>query len=254
MRHVMMKCFCLAGGVLFLAQAAAQDLAVRADRLHTGTGVTHAPGVVVITDGTISAVGPADAIEIPGGMAVIEVPVATPGLIDGRSAVGLSGAMNQPHDQDQLERSDAIQPELRAIDAYNPREELVQWLREHGITTIHTGHGPGEIIAGQTLIAKTAGGTVDEAVFVPSFGLSSTLGEAATPKERTSPGNRSKAAAMLRAKLIEAREYHEKLDTADDDKAPGRDLALEALVEVLDGDKPLVIAVDQHNDIMTALG
>ena len=44
----------------------------------------------------------------------------------------------------QLERSAAIQPELRAIDAYNPREKLVGWLREHGITTVHTGHAPGE--------------------------------------------------------------------------------------------------------------
>lgn len=243
----------LAVFLLALQSVPAQDLAVRADRLHTGTGVTHEPGVVVITDGTISAVGPAENVAIPDGLEVIDVPVATPGLIDGRSTVGLSGALNQPHDQDQLERSAAMQPELRAIDAYNPRERLVTWLREHGITTVHTGHGPGEIISGQTLIAKTAGETVNATVVMPAFALSSTLGESATQSERTSPGNRSKAAAILRAELIRAREYRDKLDNAEDGKWPDRDLGLEALVEILDGDKPLVIEVHKHHDIMTAL-
>lgn len=253
MNTTMKTLLTLAAATLPFAQACAQDLAVRADRLHTGTGETFEPGAVVITDGTIAAAGPAEAVDIPGDMDVIEVPVATPGLIDGRATVGLSGALNQPHDQDQLERSAAIQPELRAIDAYNPRERLIEWLRQHGITTVHTGHGPGEIISGQTLIAKTVGDTVDTAVFVPSFALSSTLGEAASPPERPSPGNRSKAAAMLRAKLIAAGEYRDKLDSADDGKGFERDLGLEALVDVLDGDKPLIIEVHQHNDIMTAL-
>ena len=232
----------------------AQDLAVRAGTLHIGTGQRIADGVVVIEDGVISAVGPSDSTGIPEGMALIEVPVATPGLVDARSTVGLSGAMNQPHDQDQLERSAAIQPELRAIDAYNPRERLVEWLREHGVTTVHTGHGPGEIISGQTLIAKTSGDTVDESVLEPAVALSATLGEGATGHSRKSPGNRSKAVAMIRAQLIKAREYLQKRDRADDDKpAPARDLGMEALAEVLERKMPLVIEVHRHNDIMTAL-
>lgn len=233
--------------------AQAQDLAVRADRLHTGTGTTHAPGLVVIEDGRITAVGPADEVSVPDGMEVVEAAVATPGLVDGRSTVGLSGAMNQDHDQDQLERSAAIQPELRAIDAYNPRERLVEWLREHGVTTVHTGHGPGEVISGQTLIAKTTGDTVDEAVMEPAVALSATLGEGATSSERTSPGNRSKAAAMLRSQLIKADEYRAKRAADDAEKRPDRDLGLDALAAVLDGDMPLVVEVHRHADIMTAL-
>lgn len=242
-----------AAALLQAGGAHAQDVAVRADRLHTGTGITHAPGVVVIEDGRITAVGPAGETPVPEGLEVIEVAVATPGLVDGRSTVGLSGAMNQPHDQDQLERSAAIQPELRAIDAYNPRERLVEWLREHGVTTVHTGHGPGEVISGQTLVAKTAGDTVDRAVLVPALALSATLGEAAASSERTSPGNRSKAAAMLRAQLIKAEEYREKRAADDDDMRPARDLGLDALAEVLAGTMPLVVEVHRHADIMTAL-
>ena len=235
----------------------AQDLAVRAGTLHVGTGQTVTDGVVVIEDGVITAVGSSESTSIPNGMALVEVPVATPGLVDARSTVGLSGAMNQPHDQDQLERSAAIQPELRAIDAYNPRERLVEWLREHGVTTIHTGHGPGEIISGQTLIAKTAGDTVDEAVIEPAFAVSATLGEGATGHSRKSPGNRSKTVAMLREQLIKAREYLEKRDRdgdkGDDNGGVSRDLAMEVLADVLQRERPLIIEVHRHNDIMTAL-
>ena len=39
--------------------------------------------------------------------------------------VGLSGYLNQAHDQDQIERSAPVQPELRAVDAYDPQERLV---------------------------------------------------------------------------------------------------------------------------------
>ncbi|MFN2333925.1 MAG: amidohydrolase family protein [Wenzhouxiangellaceae bacterium] len=234
--------------------ALGQDLAVRAGMLHTGAGESIENGVVIIEDGIIRAVGPADELTIPDGYSTIEAAVATPGLVDGRSTVGFSGAMNQPHDQDQLERSAAIQPELRAIDAYNPRERLVEWLREYGVTTVHSGHGPGEIISGQTLIAKTVGDTVEQAVIDPAFALSATLGEAATGHERTSPGNRSKAVAMLREQLIKAREYQAKLNSGDDEKpGPDRNLALEPLVSVLDGEMPMVIEVHRHNDIMTAL-
>ncbi len=232
----------------------AQDIAVRAGTLHTGAGSSIENALVVVREGRIAAVGPAYEVSVPDGIEIVEASVVTPGLIDARSTVGFSGAMNQPHDQDQLERSSAIQPDLRAIDAYNPRERLVEWLREHGITTVHTGHGPGEIISGQTLIAKTFGDTVDEAVIIPAYALSATLGDGATRHSRQSPGNRSKAVAMLREQLIKAREYQQKLNRMQDDKPePDRDLSLEPLVALLEGEMPLIIEVNRHNDIMTAL-
>jgi len=244
----------VAGTILLTASGSglAQDLVVKANTLHTGTGEVITDGVVVIEGGLIREVGAASRVSIPDGAYVVEVPVATPGLVDARSTVGLSGAINQPHDQDQLEGSAAIQPELRAIDAYNPRERLVEWLRQHGVTTVHTGHGPGEIISGQTLIAKTIGDTVGEAVIEPAFAISATLGEGATRHGRKSPGNRSKAVAMLREQLIKAREYGEKT-SSEEGTGASRDLALEALASVLAREMPLVVEVHRHNDIMTAL-
>jgi imidazolonepropionase-like amidohydrolase len=233
-------------------EMAGQDLVVRAGTIHTMAGEAIRDGVVVVADGKIAAVGPASEVAIPEGVPVLEAPVVTPGLIDAHSVVGLSGYLNSPHDQDQLERSAPIQPDLRAIDAYNAREPLVAWVREHGVTTLHTGHGPGALVAGETMIVKTRGETVDEAVLVPRAMLAATLAESAlTEEEGKSPGTRGKAVAMLRQRLIAAQEYLGKRASADEET--GRDLALESLGRVLEGEIPLLLTAERHQDIASAL-
>lgn len=239
--------------------AQSQDIAVRGETVYPVTGTPLENGVVIVRDGKIAAVGAADRVRIPNGMQVVDAAVVTPGLIDARSVVGLAGYMNQPDDQDQIERSEAIQPELRAIDAYNAREELVSWLRSFGITTVHTGHAPGEVISGQTMIVKTTGDTVADSIVVPRAMVAATLGEGAVVANgngRKSPGNRSKAVAMLRAELLKARAYADKRRGSGEDEEedpPARDLRLDALASVLDGETPLLITAHRHNDIMTAL-
>ena len=249
----------LAITLTLVSAAHAADIAVRADMLYPVTSAPIENAVVIIRDGKIAQIGSADSIEIPDGMQVVEASVVTPGLVDAHSVVGLAGYLNQPGDQDQLEHSEAIQPELRAIDAYNAREPLIKWIRSFGVTTVHTGHAPGEIIAGQTLIAKTTGDTVEDAVIKPVAMLAATLGEGVVVEPggaRKSPGNRSKAIAMLRAELLKAKIYRDNGIAAskDDEKdAPDRDLRMEALTGVLAGDTPLLITVHRHNDIMSAL-
>ena len=231
----------------------AQDLAIEADVIHTMAGKTIRNGVILVKDGRIERVGPAIDTPVPAGLRTLRAKVATPGLIDAHSVVGLAGYLNQPHDQDQLEKSSAIQPELRAIDSYNAREFLVGWLRGFGVTTIHTGHGPGTLVSGQTMIAKTRGDTVDEAVLVPSAMIAATLGEDAFADKGKSPGTRAKEIAMLRQALVEAQEYRTKMSSSTADKQPPRDLRKEAFVGVLDGKTPLLITVNRSQDIISSL-
>jgi imidazolonepropionase-like amidohydrolase len=235
--------------------AAATDLAVRGEKLYTMNGEPIADGVVLIAGGKIEAVGPASSVSIPAGVETFEAAVVTPGLIDAHTVVGLSGYLNQPHDQDQLERSEQIQPELRAIDSYNALEELIDWVRSFGVTTIHTGHAPGLILSGQTMIAKTRGGTLADAVIRPEAMLAVTLGQGTVTSrgERKSPGTRAKAVAMLRGELVSAQTYLDKRQREDESKHPPRDLRMEALSRVLEGQVPLLINVQRHNDILTAL-
>jgi imidazolonepropionase-like amidohydrolase len=182
-------------------------IAVRGETVYTMAGQPIRDGVVLIREGKIERVGAANDVQIPEGYRTIAARVVTPGLIDAHTVVGLSGYLNQPHDQDQLERSAAMQPELRAVDAYNAREELVAWLRRHGVTTIHTGHGPGSLISGGTMIAKTVGDTADEAVIVPDAMIAVTLGPEAYAAGGRAPGTRAKEIALLRQELIRAQEF-----------------------------------------------
>ncbi|MFN7625848.1 MAG: hypothetical protein ACK5PZ_03385, partial [Pirellula sp.] len=172
-----MWCMGLLLGMDCPATYAAEVIAIRGKQIHTVSGKVIENGVVVCVDGKITAIGDAGSIAIPEGAVVQDAQVVLPGLIDVRTCVGLSGILNVDHDSDHLESSSPLQPELRAIDAYNPREELVEYLRSFGVTTVHTGHAPGELISGQTLIAKTTGNSVEAAVVVDGRAICATLAE-----------------------------------------------------------------------------
>jgi imidazolonepropionase-like amidohydrolase len=281
--HAVRLIFVTVFALSFIPSALAQ-LAVRGQTVYTMAGAPISDGLVIITDGRIAAVGPADEVDIPEGYEVIEAQVVTPGLIDAYGTVGLTGIYNQPHDQDQIERSSAMQPELRAIDAYNVREELVAYVRGFGVTTVHTGHAPGELITGQTMIVKTVGNTVEQAIVREPVAVISTLGPRANRSEG-SPGTRGKQMSLLRQELIKAREYlagdgrarfdadprDDDSDDEDDDdddlkngerraadrgdsrRSRGRDLHLETLGHVLEGDLPLIITANKAQDISSAL-
>lgn len=246
-----------ASAVLVLSAAlVAQDLAVRAERLHTVSGAVIENGVVLVRGGKIAAVGTAAEVQIPSGVRTLTAKVATPGLIDAHSVIGLAGHLNQPQDQDQHDPAAPIQPELRAIDAYNARERLIEWVRGFGVTTIHTGHGPLALISGQTLVAKTRGTSVDEAVIVPFAMIAATLGEDSREEGAgKSPGTAGKQLALLREAFLGAREHQRKLKDAGEDvsKKPERHLRHEALIEVLEGRVPLLVTAQRHQDIVSAL-
>ncbi|MDG5767944.1 amidohydrolase family protein [Balneolales bacterium ANBcel1] len=228
------------------------QIAVTADTLYTMEGPPVTNGVVLIRDGRIEQAGRRDDLAIPQGYKQYNAQVVTPGLIDARTVVGLAGYYNQDHDQDQLEYSHALQPDLRAFDAYNAREELVGFLRQNGITTMHTGHAPGAVISGQTMIVKTVGHTIDQAIIDSTTALAITLGSTVGNNFDT-PGTRAKGVAMLRQELIRAREYSEKRENEDAGGRPGTDLKLEALAGMLEGKTRALITAQRSQDIMTAL-
>lgn len=270
-----MKCMAVVSVAMLvvLAGSASAQVAVRAKTLYTMAGGPITDGVVVVRDGKIAAVGPAISTPVPEGFRVIEAAAATPGLIDARCTVGVSGVLNQVQDQDQLERSGPIQPELRAIDAYNPQDPLVEYLRSYGITTVQTGHAPGQVVSGQLAIVKTAGNTVEEAVVVAESAIAVTLSPMA--QRGGGPGTRAKMIAMIRDQFLKAQAYQKKLEEgergagngeaakADDAAAekkdakkkepPARDLRLEALVRVLEGKTPLVVTANRSQDIANVL-
>ena len=248
--------------VFLAATSASAQLAVRGKKIYTMAGPVVKDGVVIIREGKVAAIGRAADVAIPAGFKVLEAAVVTPGLIDARSVVGLAGYFNHKHDQDQLERSSPMQPELRAVDSYNTREALIEWVRGYGVTTLHTGHAPGELISGQTMIVKTTGNTVEDAVMVPTAGISLTLGPGSLRGGGQSPGTRGKQMSMLRTRLLEAKSYLESLEPREKKPAkageeekntPPVNLGLAALASVLRKEVPLLITAHRAQDIATAL-
>ena len=238
--------------VLFVPSVLVAQVAVRGETVHTMAGAPIKDGVVLIREGKIDRVGPASSVSIPDGFRVLTAKVVTPGLIDAHTVVGIAGYLNQPHDQEQLEPSAPMQPELRAMDAYDARERLVEWLREFGITTIHTGHAPGALISGRTMIVKTRGANVEEAVLVPDAMVAATLGDSARAEDRKAPGTRAKMVAMLRTELVKAQGYLDK-QASDDENKPDRDLRLEVFAKMLRRELPILVTAHRSQDILTAI-
>jgi imidazolonepropionase-like amidohydrolase len=228
--------------LLFAADIQAQ-IAVKAETIWTMAGEPVTNGVVLINNGKIEAVGTAAQVKIPANYRVINAKVVTPGLIDAHTVIGLNGYLNQPHDQMGVDAGSPIQPELRAIDSYNAQEKLIEWVRGYGVTTIHTGHQPTALVPGQTMIAKTFGKTVDEAMLVQTAMINVTLGDSALAGQGRSPGTRAKQIAMLRAELIKAGNY----------KGEPRDLKQEMWKKVLNREMPLLVTAQRAVDIMNIL-
>jgi len=250
----------IAGSAALRGAEAAAPLAILGGTVHTLAGPTLKDGLVLVRDGRITYAGPAAGRAIPSDHRVLRAAVVTPGLIDARATVGLSGILNQPQDQDMLDRSAPLQPELRATDAYNARDPLVAWLRSFGITTVNTGHAPGALISGQTMIVRTAGRSVEADLVNPAAMIAVSLGGSAVNRAEgppggaaKSPGTRAKAVAMLRAELIKAQDYARKRELKDESKRPARDLRLEALARGLDGSQRFLITAHRQQDILAAL-
>ena len=241
----------LATAAVSTASSSGETLAIHGATVHTMAGAPIPEGVVIVVDGRIAAVGPAGAVAIPADARVLRAAVVTPGLVDAHCVVGLSGYLNQDQDQDQLDTSDPVQPELRAVDAYNPRERLVEWVRGFGVTTLHTGHAPGMLVSGQTMVVKTA---PDAVVLKPTAMVATTLGDAGRSQgEKKAPGTRAKSVAMLRTELTKGVEYRRKQTDPDPEKRPAPDLRLEAMSRIVAGEWPLLVTADRATDIEAAL-
>ena len=224
----------------------ARTLAIRVGRIHTSAGEPIVDGVIVIENGTIKAIGPANAVVIPKGVPVVVAAEATPGLIDVHSVCGLSGAYNIAADQDQDESSDPNQAELRVIDGFNPNDPHLEFLRANGVTIVQAMPGRGCIIAGQTGIFHTAGTTVSQSMIRFPSGLLVNLGESPKGHSPKSPSTRMGTAGLLRTALNQAKDYLVKKDRA-------RNLKNEALEPFLQGKLPVIFSAHRADDMMTGL-
>lgn len=210
-------------------------------------------GVLIIEDGSIVAVGSAENTRVPSGAKTIDVSgsVIIPGIIDTHSHIGeVAGA----------DGSDPIQPETRVLDSINIRDAGFKRALAGGITSVNLMAGSGHLISGQTLYVKLRdGNSVEELAYrrddgEVAGGLKMANGTN-SQRDVPFPGTRAKSAALVRQKYVAAQAYKAKIDKADGDpdEMPERDLALEVLVEVLDGTRTVHHHTHRHDDVLTVL-
>ncbi len=229
-------------------------LAVLAGRIHTVAKGTITDGAILIEDGKVRWVGPRRDFKLPAETPVLTAAVVTPGLIDAHTVVGASGKYNISADQDQDELSDPNQADLRMLDSFNPREPLLQFLRENGVTVVHAVPGRANVIAGQSGIFRTEGNTVEEMTVRFPAGLLVNLGE--VPKHsypNKQPLTRMGTANLVRNAFAQAENHQRKLAVKDEDKRPGHNLKLEALGLALTQKVPVLFSAHRADDLDTAL-
>ena len=213
-------------------------------------------GILIVQNGKITAVGDARTVRLSSDVQIIDMQgkVIMPGLVDTHSHVGEgSGA----------DGSGPIQPDVRLLDSLNARAASLQRAQAGGITTVNVMPGSGHLDSGQTLYLKLRDGakTIDNLLIYDKTGKY--LGgikfangtNAIRPGGGNFPGTRAKSAALVREQFIKAQEYREKIKKAgsDQSKLPPRDLGMEALVEVLDGQRTVHFHTHRHDDILTVL-
>jgi imidazolonepropionase-like amidohydrolase len=253
---------------------AQQTIAISGGRLLTVTHGVIENGTVLVEDGKIKAVG--THVSIPPGAKVIDASgrVVMPGMMDAGDGLGLVEIPGEPVTDDSTEYNNPIHPELRVLDALNPRSELFRITRAQGITSAVSTPAAGNLIAGQSAVINLDGGTVQQIVVKSPAALVVNLGESSKEIYGTKgkpPQTRMGQMAMLRQEFLSAQHYQaeqrayadklvakSKTDRSESEKAkstapPAKNLKMEALVAALEGKLPVVIRANRVSDIEMAL-
>ena len=226
---------------------------IRNGIVHTQTDQGTVEGDVLIEDGNIVEVGDVDA---PADAEELDVDGAhvTPGLVDAHSHAGMA-EWAEPEDGDFNEGTSATTPNVNALDGFHPRDEELKHAFQNGVTSVSARMGSGNVIGGVIISVKTYGDIADD-MLIREDGMKAAMGE--NPKrfhgerEGRQPSTRPGVAATLREQFMAAEDY---LDSKADAEAEGesfeRDLGMENLARVIEGDLPLRVHAHRADDIRT---
>jgi len=215
----MRKSICL---ILILVAAAlcaqAQDLALKGGTILTVTRGVIPGGTLLIQGGKITAVGKEAAV--PAGVKVIDVTgmYVMPGIVDSHSHIALT---------DVNEATDPVTPQVWMREALEPGSDSIRKTLAGGVTTVKTMHGSANVIGGVNVTIKLKYDRPVEELIIPGVRqqLKMALGE--NPKrlygrQGRSPSTRMGNAYIARKAFTEAREYKDRWDRYEKEKAAGK--------------------------------
>lgn len=213
-------------------------------------------GWIRLRDGSIAAMGEGDAPAPVEGERVVDGrgKVVTPGLIDSHSHLGVYASPGTWAHSDGNEMTNPITAGVRAEDAFWPQDPGIERAVAGGVTTIMALPGSGNLMGGRGVVLKLHPAREARAMRFPEAkdGLKMACGE--NPKRvygearGSMPMSRMGNVFLVREKFVAARRYRHKWanwkQNPSDKKGgrevaktpPERDLVLETLAAVLDGD------------------
>lgn len=218
------------------------------------TGEPISNGVLIVHNGSITAVGAAGSVSIPRNADRIDVTgkVIMPGIVDTHSHIG---------EGDGGDGSATLHPDVRILDTIDPRSSTFRKALSGGVTSVNIMPGSGLLMSGQTVYVKPKpANTIEEMLIIVDeetgiYGGLKMANGTNPLRAGGTPGTRAKSAAMVRNLFVEAQEYKSKIEQAngDPEKMPSRNLQMETLVEVLEGKRIVHNHTHRHDDILTAM-
>lgn len=261
----------LSTAVLCAAPMFAQNIVIRNVDIHPVTAPDVPNGAILIADGKIVEIGVS--VNVPQNARVIDGRglQAYPGLINAATNVGLS-EIQSLRDTVDLDEIGPFNPELRAEVAFNPSSEHIDVTRAGGITTVVSLPGSGErsfrgggnIITGQGAVMHLEGWTWEQMAVKPSAVMDVLFPEIAEiPLQYAAflgqqgrsysdlENEHTQQIRSLREFVEHAREY-QKAKAANRPNFQ-RDVRMEAMLPVLNGQQPLFIRVGHEKTIKEAI-
>ncbi|MFS0787359.1 amidohydrolase [Shouchella sp. 1P09AA] len=177
----------------------------------------------------------------------------TPGVIDVHTHLGVFAQDVGKAGHDFNETTKPCTPEVRALDGIHPEDSGFADARRAGITTVQVLPGSANVIGGETCVIKTVGNTVEDMIVQSPSAMKGALGE--NPKNIHGPKGkmpltRMGVAAVLRQELMKAQDYGKQKEQG---TLTTRDLGMEQLLPVVNGELPMRIHAHRADDIATAI-
>ena len=191
---------------------------------------------ILVKDGRIVEIAPE--ITQPENCVLIDGTGAwvMPGIIDCHSHMVAGGN----------EGTLSVTPEVRTLDNMRSKDLTLFRAAAGGVTAANVLHGSANTIGGQRIVIRMKYGARPDDLLFPGFkpGIKFALGENVIRNENRYPNTRMGVESVLRLSFEEAQRYRQSWNRynalSDADKArtmpPRRDLRLEALQQVLDGE------------------
>ena len=209
-------------------------------------------GTLIVHEGQVIAVGATDDTTIPDNAERHDARGRTimPGFVDTHSHIG------SPDGGDQ---SGPLHPDVRVLDSVNIRDARFQKAQAGGITTVNVMSGSGHLLSGQTIYLKLRdGNTIEDLALYRTDGQVAggmKMANGTNPRRPPPfPTTRAKSAAMVRAEFLKAQDYRRRTQDADNaEDRPRRDLRMEGLLSVLDGERIVHYHTHRHDDVLTVL-